>query len=122
MTGPEQAAIGVAGTLLAGSAGGPLSQVFGEMTLVMGIMGAFGGSASALAVKLPYSQVVRPAILGSLMAMGFGVLGPLVLSNIFGLEIANGTSMPPILAGSAFAIGFTQERVIKRFLKEEEEK
>jgi hypothetical protein len=115
MTGQSTLTVGMAGTLAASLAGGPLSEVFNELGLVLGIMGAFGGVAIGAHSKYPWPEVFRSGFVGGLLAFGFGVISPPVLQNMLGIEVIAGNVAS--LAGGAFAIGFMQD-VFTKWLRD----
>lgn len=107
-----QTDVAVFGTLAALLAGGPLSEVFGQLGLMMALMGALGGATRAIAIKVPWSEVIRPTLLGALLAFGLGVIAPPVIERVAGIVPAPDTPAIPMLAASSFLIGFMQIRVI----------
>lgn len=100
------------GVLTALLAAGPLAEVFGQLGLLMALMGAFGGATRAIALKMPWSQVARPTILGALLAFGLGVLAPPIMERVIGIVPAPDTPAIPMLAAAAYLIGFMQGRVV----------
>lgn len=112
LTDPPVLLIGALGSAVAATTGGPLAEVFNETALVLAIMGGFGGMTRGLAVRLSRREVARGVFLGGLLAFGFGVLSPELLYRLFALEVAAGTPAIPVLAATAFIIGFAQELLI----------
>lgn len=105
-------AIGVSLSFLAG---GPLSEVFNEMGLLVAIMGALGGISRTLSIrdlqfKAAWRRGLRDAWLGGLLAFGIGVMSLPLLEKLFGFQLAPDSGVNVFAAG-AFAIGFFQERV-----------
>lgn len=110
MSGQTTAAVGAVGAVVAAGAGGPLSEVFNELALVMAIMGAAGGLTRGLAIRLPWREVVLGSALGCLIASGFGVLAPHIVKNLFGIDAGGSTAR--VMAASAYIMGFGQDVVI----------
>ncbi|MBS8228355.1 hypothetical protein [Vannielia litorea] len=115
----------VAGTVLAAVAGGPLSEVFNELSLVMALLGAIGGSVRWLALRRNRSDRPRLRVslgeafasisIGAGLSVGIGTLTPVVLKSVFGLEIAPDSPSTAMLAAGAFIIGIAQERALSFF-------
>ncbi len=100
------------GSVLAVGATGPLVTVFNELGLVMAIMGGLGGLAFALAIKAPWRAVIHPAMMGSMLGFGIGILGPLIVEWQTGVEVGPVGGSVETLAAIAFLLGFIQERII----------
>lgn len=103
---------GAFGTALAAFAAGPLAEIFGQVGLLMAIMGALGGGARALAIKSSWRPGLRAALLGGLLAFGLGVISPPLLEKVLGLALTPDTSAVQMLAAGAFLVGFLQERIL----------
>lgn len=115
----------VAGTILAAAAGGPLSEVFNELSLVMALLGAIGGSVRWLALRrsrrdrprlrISFGEAFASISIGAGLSVGIGTLTPVVLKSVFGLEIAPDSPSTAMLAAGAFVIGMAQERALAFF-------
>lgn len=103
---------GVFGTTLAVIAAGPLAEIFGQLGLLMALMGALGGGTRALAIKSSWRAGLRASLLGALLAFGLGVISPPILEKVLGLALTPDTSAVQLLAASAFLVGFLQERIL----------
>lgn len=110
MTGANSS-VAIMGAAVAAAAGGPLAEVFNELSLVLAVMGGIGGMARGLAIKTPWREVLRGVTLGALLATGLGVLLPLLVGPWLGQGVA---SSPAALAACAFVVGFLQDIFIDR--------
>lgn len=111
MSGQTTATVATVGAVAAAATSGELAQVFNELWLVLAIMGAFGGLTHGLALRLPWREVGRGLVLGSLLASGFGVFGPAAVANAFGLDAVAAETGVKALAAAAYLIGFGQNIV-----------
>lgn len=107
-----QTDVAVFGTLVALLTSGPLAEVFGQLGLLMALMGALGGATRAIAIKVPWVEVIRPTLLGALLAFGLGVIAPPILERVAGIVATPDTPAIQMLAASSYLIGFMQIRVI----------
>lgn len=112
MTGQTTSLSLAAGAVGAAVVGGPLSQVFHELALVMAIMGAAGGLTWGLANRHPWRNAARGVVLGALLAFGFGLASPNILDAVFSIKFAPGGSSASWLASCAFFVGLSQDAVL----------
>ena len=106
-----QAALLALGAGAAAAAGGPLAQVFNELALVMALMGLAGGSIRGLSLKISMREMCRGAVIGAGLAFGFGILSPPILAAQFGIDIFPDAPTIPLLAATAFVVGYMQDVV-----------
>lgn len=107
-------------SLTAGAAamGGPISQVFSELALMTAIMGAGGGLTLGLATKgTPWRDVARGVALGALLAGGFGVIAPWVVSKWMQIPIDTANPNPSIFGACSFVIGLAQDFILDKMTR-----
>lgn len=109
-------ATGVSGAALSAALAEPLVQVFNGTGLVMALMGALGGATIALYDRKQWREGARQALIGALLAFGLGVLAPLIVGRMMGVDATSQTGLVQSLAGAAYVIGFAHERVAKWLL------
>lgn len=109
---------GIAGASVAAVTTGPLAQLFNEASLAIAIMGMLGGATSALALKKPWRETIRPGLIGASMAIGLSAFGPALLSKMLDIELSLTGSGIEGFGFTAYAIGFAQERITNRLTKE----
>jgi hypothetical protein len=102
------------GIPLAAMAGGPLAQVFGELTLVEAIMGLGGGVTMAVGSRETLRETVRGGFLGSVLAVGFGALAPVIVSKFLGVSSSEQIVGPQATAAYSYAIGLGQHLIIDK--------
>lgn len=106
------------GTATAAAVGGPLSQVFDEMTAIAAIMGMFGGLTMAISNRETWREMVRGGILGLFLAVGFGALAPTIGSKL--IEMLTGSPVggdvigPEGMAAYSYVIGLAQHLILDR--------
>ena len=105
-------ALAAAGMMIAGAAGGPLSQVFNELALVLALNGAAGGLACAMINRRPWRLIIVATILGAVFAFGFGQMAPQIVTSLLGVDFGPEGATVPALAAGAFLIGLMQDRLI----------
>ena len=97
--------------------GGPLSQVFSELTGIMAIMGAAGGMTWGLANRRGWKETTRGFFVGGLMAAGFGAVAPHIVTWLSGIEFGPGEQNVQALASCAFFLGLAQDWVVAKLRK-----
>ena len=112
MTGSNTAAVGAVGAVAAAVAGGPLSEVFNELSLLLVVMGAAGGATKSLAIKVTWREAIRGIVLGGLIAFGLGSTAPSILSTVLGVSLDGDASSARYLAAIAYLVGYMQDVLI----------
>jgi len=117
MTGQATTLLVAGSVAVAGVVGGPLSQVFSELTGMLAIMGAAGGVTWGLANKRGWRETTRGLFVGGLMAAGFGAMAPHILTWLTGIEFQPGERNVQALASCAFFLGLAQDWVVAKLRK-----
>jgi len=116
MTGQVTATTTV-GMVIAVSAGGPLSEVFGEIAAVEAIMGLGGGITMGIVSKENLRETIRGGAVGMFLAFGLGSLGPVLLSKILDLPPEADPTSPQVIAAYSYAIGLFHHLIIDKILR-----
>lgn len=111
------AATAIALGSVATQSNGAFAQVFNETGLIVALLGALGGLFYVLAIDTPWSESVRPILMGATLAFGVGAFGPEIITKVFGIDIPKDVPLVELKAATAFLIGASQEWLIRRFFK-----
>lgn len=114
----ENTAIAALGTATAAAVGGPLSQVFDEVTAIAAIMGLLGGLTMGISNRETKWEMVRGGVLGLSLAVGFGVLvppiGSALISSVVDADIRSDFIGPQGVAAYSYVIGLLQHLILDR--------
>jgi hypothetical protein len=110
--------IAATGTAAAAMAGGPLSQVFDEMTAIAAIMGLFGGVTMAVSNRETWLEMARGGFLGLGLAVGFGAIvppiGAALVESLVGAKTDGALVGPQGVAAYSYVIGLAQHLILDR--------
>lgn len=88
------------------------AEVFNQRALVLTVFGALGGSVRAAVLKTTWRETLRVIFVGGAVSFGVGVLGPSILTPIFG-DFETASSMGALTA-SAFLLGLISVTIVER--------
>lgn len=92
--------------------GHALAEVFSQQALVLTIFGALGGSVRAAVLKTTWRETLRVIFVGGAVSFGVGVIGPSIVTPIFG-DLGTSGSMGALTA-SAFLLGLISVTIVER--------
>lgn len=88
------------------------AEVFSQQALVLTVFGALGGSVRAAVLKTTWRETLRVIFVGSAVSFGVGVVGPSIVTPIFG-DLGTSGSMGALTA-SAFLLGLISVTIVER--------
>lgn len=91
------------------------TEVFNQRALVLTVFGSLGGSVRAAVLKTSWRESLRVIFVGGAVSFGVGVLGPTMMSPIFG-DMGTAGSMGALTA-SAFLLGLISVTVVERIFR-----
>jgi pilus assembly protein TadC len=89
-----------------------LAEVFSQQALVLTIFGSLGGSVRAAVLKTGWRESLRVIFVGGAVSFGVGVVGPSIVTPIFG-DLGTTGSMGALTA-SAFLLGLISVTIVER--------
>ncbi len=88
------------------------AEVFSQQALVLTIFGSLGGSVRAAVLKTGWRESLRVIFVGGAVSFGVGVVGPSIVTPIFG-DLGTTGSMGALTA-SAFLLGLISVTIVER--------
>ncbi len=88
------------------------SEVFNQRAIVLTIFGSLGGSVRAAVLKTTWRESLRVIFVGGAVSFGVGMLGPNLMSPLFG-ELGTPGSLGALTA-SAFLLGLISVTIVER--------
>jgi len=88
------------------------AEVFTQQALVLTIFGSLGGSVRAAVLKTGWRESLRVIFVGGAVSFGVGVVGPSIVTPIFG-DLGTTGSMGALTA-SAFLLGLISVTIVER--------
>lgn len=88
------------------------TEVFNQRAAVLTFFGGLGGSVRAAVLKTTWRETLRVIFVGSAVSFGVGVVGPNLMTPLFG-ELGSTGSMGALTA-SAFLLGLISVTIVER--------
>ena len=88
------------------------AEVFNQKAAVLTVFGALGGSVRAAVLKTTWRESLRVIFVGGAVAFGVGVVGPGLMTPVFG-DLGSTGSMGALTA-SAFLLGLIAVTIVER--------